>query len=132
MKRYFLVPPGLLPHEVRDMPYIGEYHYIDLDSHGAAGAGHRALVMMDDKKAAPAGWLPLPHLLDAQTTLADFSAAAVPAPAVLEDGTMGVAAAAPPVPVAVLPLLADVGADASHSGYSLAKQLATIHTAFEP
>ena len=70
MKRYFLVPPGELPSEQADPPHIGEYHYIDLDSHGPNGAGHRALVLIEASKAAPDSWIELPHLLDAVSTLA--------------------------------------------------------------
>lgn len=119
MKRYYLVPPGLLPHELPDVPHVGEYHYIDLDSHGAAGAGHRAVVLFDDRRQVPAGWLALPHLLDAQTTLGSHAAAPT-------------GAAAKARAVATLPLLADVGAKATHGTYQLAKQLALHHPMFDP
>lgn len=127
MKRYFLVPPGMLPHEVEKMPHVGDYHYIDLDSHGAAGQGYRVLVMMDERKTPHPDWQPLPHLLDAQTTLAAL-------PAIAPSAVAAVDGAPAPALKSVAPtdLLADVGADAMHTGYSLAKQLAAIHPAFEP
>jgi hypothetical protein len=103
------VPPGELPHELEaGMPHIGEYHYIDLDSHGAAGAGHRVLVLLDDRKTPPASWQELPHLMDAETKLGHAQHARH------------------------LELLSDVGAKASHGGYALAKHLASIHPSFRP
>jgi hypothetical protein len=108
MKRYYIVPPGLLPNELPEHPFVGEYHYIDLDSHGSAGSGHRVLVLLDQSKAAPADWEALPHLLDSTTTLAS------------------------PAHAKHLALLADVGAKDTHGGFTLAKHLATIHPKFEP
>jgi hypothetical protein len=108
VKRYYIVPPGALPHELPDAPHVGEYHYIDLDSHGAAGAGHRVLVLLDQSKTPPADWQELPHLLDAQTTLAH------------------------PKHAPHLAKLSVLGAKPSHGGFTLAKHLATIHPQFEP
>lgn len=108
MKRYFLVPPGALPHELPEAPHLGEYHYIDLDSHGAAGAGHRVLVMCDQSKTPPAEWQQLPHLLDAQTTLAH------------------------PKHAHHLAKLADLKVKPDHGGFTLAQHLAALHPAFEP
>jgi len=114
MKSYYLVPPGALPAELAETPYVGEYHSIDLDSPCSAGNGHRLLVLMDQSKTPPASLLPLPALLDAVTILGS-----IPAPAATP-------AAAP------LALLADVGGLATHTGYTLAKLLATIHPTFAP
>lgn len=114
MKRYFLAPSADMQALAAGVNSIGEYHYINLDSHGVAGVGFVVLVMMNDSKAPLPGWQELPHLLDAATTLAAVVAPATPG------------AKAP------LALLADVGALATHTGYTLAKQLATIHPLFAP
>lgn len=108
IKRFYMVPPGALPTEDADTPPAGEYHYIDLDSHGAAGQGHRVLVMMDGGRLPHSKWEALPHLLDAVTTMAH------------------------PLHAQHLAKLADVGVKAEHRGYELGKQLATIHRMFAP
>lgn len=108
MKRYFLAPPGTLPHEVGEPLLHGEYHYIDLDSHGETGQGHRVVVLMDERKAPHPAWQELPHLLDAQTTLAHAKHAQH------------------------LAKLSVLGAKPAHGGFTLAKHLATIHPQFEP
>lgn len=108
MKRYFIVPAGALPHECK-CPPVGEYHYIDLDSHpNSAGTGHRVLVQMDGSKPAPADWQELPHLLDAETKLGH------------DDH------------VRHLRLLSHLGALPEHGAYSIAKRLARIHPHFKP
>jgi len=136
MKRYFLVPPGYLPHELEDGPYYGEYHYIDLDSHGPNGAGWRALVMFDQSKASHPEWVPLMHLLDSQTTAAALPAVVAPALPVspIQEGGAPVPVPMPidAVPVAPATLLADTGVDSAQTGYVLAKTLTAIHPAFEP
>ncbi|HSY05876.1 MAG TPA: hypothetical protein VK803_08005 [Steroidobacteraceae bacterium] len=131
MKRYFLVPPGALPSELPDMPYVGEYHYIILDSLGSAGQGNRVLVLMDQSKAPPASWMQLPALLDAVTTLGSMPAPA-PAAAAAAPAVQGQTTPAPAPVATPLALLADVGAQATHTAYTLAKQLATIHPMFAP
>ena len=132
MKRYFLVPPGFLPHELEEFPYIGEYHYIDLDSHGPNGAGWRALVMFDQSKAPHPDWVPLMHLLDPQTVASALPAVVAPSPPTVDSTVSGGVSVAVPVSVELTTLLADVGVDPAYTGYMLAKTLAAIHPAFEP
>jgi hypothetical protein len=100
MKRYFLVPLAELKHD----PNIGHYHWIDLGSHGPAGQGMAAVVVMDGAKAVPAHWQPLPHMLDATGKITAAHAAA----------------------------LADVGVTAEHGGFKAARALAAIHPMFDP
>lgn len=125
MKRFFIAPlsdmQGLAAGNPNPLD-VGEYHYIDLGSHGSAGTGFVAVVMMNERKAPMASWQALPSLLDAVTTLASVPS---PAPAV---GAQQPAAPAK-TPVA---LMADVGAQTTHTGYTLAQQLATINPLFTP
>lgn len=72
MKRYYLAeaaPSGGLP--------LGEWHAIDLSSHG--GSGH-AVVLCDDHITAPKDWIALPHLLDSRQAPTHSRLAAVKAP----------------------------------------------------
>lgn len=108
-KRYFMVPPGALPSELAEWPHVGEYHYIDLDSHaGSQGDGFRVLVLVDGSKTAPEHWEELPHVLDGATTLGSLEHARH------------------------LAQLAYLGAKATHGGFTLAKLLAGTHGAFLP
>ena len=104
MKKYYVVPVESMPPEM----HVGEYHYIDLESHGVAGAGYHALVVVNPTGPVPESWHELPHLLDPETTLAH------------------------PKHVRHLELLANVGVKDAHTGYALAKHLSTIHVAFKP
>jgi hypothetical protein len=105
MKRYYIVPPNQAPHELSDLADMGEYHYIDLDSHaGSTGTGHRVLVLMDDRKQPPATWEELPHLLDAETKVSD----------------------------AHLEKLRHLGAKSHHGGFALARLLGGFHSRFKP
>ena len=127
MKRYFIAPSADMAGIAAGNPdplSIGEYHYIDLGSHGAAGAGFVALVMMNERKAPPPNWQPLPSVMDAVTTIGSLPAVSIAA--------MGQTVQAPALPVTPLALLANVGAVATQGGYALAKQLATIHPIFAP
>jgi hypothetical protein len=103
MKRYYLVPVADLPIVQQEM---GEHHFLDLSSYGDAGVGWLAVVFCDESIPVPADvdWQAMPHLLDATETL-DAEAAAT---------------------------LADVVADATHTGYTLAVELATLHPKFAP
>ncbi len=72
MKRYFLTeaaPSGDLT--------LGEWHAIDLESHG--GKGH-VVVLCDDHITAPTDWIALPHLLDSRQAPTHSSLGAVRAP----------------------------------------------------
>lgn len=99
MKRYFLVPPTSRP------GCSGNYHYIDLGSHGPAGAGHHVAVLLDDHVEAPEAWIPFPHIIDARTTMADH-------------GHHG--------------RFADVGVKPHHTAIEAAAALAKIHPMFRP
>ena len=102
MKRYFVAALANLPPAVN----AGEYHWIDLGSHGAAGAGFAAVVMVDGTRDPDPAWAELPHLLDGTTTIAANAAQAA---------RLGV-----------------VGVTGAMTGFLIAKALASIHPAFKP
>ena len=104
MKRYFLVADANMP---ALGALMGEWHSIDLGSHGAAGAGHHAVVMLDPTVDPPASWVELPELVDARTTLENH-------------GRRGHAK------------LADVGVVGTHTTLDVARKLAEKHRAFRP
>ncbi len=105
MKRYYIVPDGELPGQTGE--FAGVFHYIDLGSHGSAGAGHHVLMTPDGVLGVPSSWQPLPHTLDAVTTLASHGKG--------HDK-----------------LLADTGVLGSHTTFQAAMQLAKILCVFEP
>lgn len=108
MKRYFLAPITDMPALAQgQLPFPGEYHYIDLSSHGTAGTGYAAVVLFEHEYEAPAGWSQLPHLLE--TTL-------------MSD----------PTQAANLAKLADVGVLATHNTFTAAKTMAAIFKPFKP
>lgn len=67
MKRYFLVCDEEMPCPVA---FKGQWHAIQLGSHGECGAGHQLVCLVDEHIVAPAEWVPLPPIYDARTTLA--------------------------------------------------------------
>ena len=68
MKRFFLVHASEMP----DLDAIlGTCHYIDIGSHGPAGADHHMVVLIDNHVEAPAGWVQLPRITDAKTPIKD-------------------------------------------------------------
>lgn len=104
MKRFFLVPDSLMPAPGQT---LGEWHGIDLGTHGAAGAGHHAVVLVDPHIEAPSGWEPLPSLLEASTTLQKHGRGHH-----LK--------------------LADVGGTGAHTALDVARKLHAIHPHFRP
>lgn len=66
MKRFFLVADADLPGPGGD---FGEWHAIDLGSHGTAGAGYHVLVLADQHITAPTAWQAFPHPLKAGATI---------------------------------------------------------------
>ena len=86
--------------------YFGEWHYIDLGSHGDAGAGHHAVVLQE-RFAPPETWLSLPHILES---------------------TKAVGRHAPHAHAK----LAHVGVLHDHNTFQAAQQLAAIMREFEP
>ena len=104
MKRYFLAPDGQLANLGG---LSGEWHYIDLGSQGAAGVGHHAVVLCDPHVEPPAGWEPLPGLLDARTTMKTHGKRHHER-------------------------LADCGVAADHTAHDAAVALARVHPKFRP
>lgn len=68
MNRYFLVHDNVLPNIKQN---IGTYHFIDLGSHGEAGANWNLFCLQDNHIDKPKGWLAFPHLTDSKTSLAE-------------------------------------------------------------
>ena len=67
MQRYFLVHDDHLP-TIKEN--FGELHYVDLGSHGTAGAGWNLLCLAQEHHQPKPEWQALPKLYDAKTTLA--------------------------------------------------------------
>lgn len=103
MKRYFIVATEHLPHgEKLGGRHLGEYHFVDLESHGGAPGVH-ALVLLDDAIEPPAEWEALPHLLE-QTPIEPHHAAH----------------------------LKGLKVDPDHTAYKAAAALGRIHPKFRP
>lgn len=68
MSRYFIVHSDALPDGVAS---LGNWHFIELGSHGDAGADHHAVCLLDAHVEAPAAWLALPRITDAKTPISD-------------------------------------------------------------
>lgn len=66
MKRYFMVRDEHMP---GPEDQYGQYHYIDLASHGAAGFKWNLLSLVDAHIQPHAEWVPFPPIFDARTTL---------------------------------------------------------------
>lgn len=66
MFRYYLVKTADLP-KLGD--HYGHFHYIDLGSLGAAGAGWNALVLQETNIDPNPNWTALPRIADAKTTI---------------------------------------------------------------
>lgn len=66
MKRYYMVRDELLPTVEQD---FGNWHYIDLASHGSAGDKWNLVCLCDNHIQPGDGWLPFPPMYDAKTTL---------------------------------------------------------------
>ncbi len=68
MKRFFMIRDEHMPeHE----PFHGEFHYIDLASHGTAGHKWNFGCVVDPHSQPHPEWIALPSLLDAATKLKD-------------------------------------------------------------
>lgn len=80
MKRYFICNPGDIPPQPLDTDdpdtvnakhaargLIGNYHYVDLDSHG--GPTKCAVVLMNEMSTPPDIWESMPHIMDPDTRL---------------------------------------------------------------
>ena len=106
MKAYFIVPDGELPRQKPEV-FGGEWHAIHLDSHGTAGAGFHVLVTPDANYGTPPSWQPMPHLLDAKTTIASHGKG--------HDK-----------------LLSDTPVKSEHTAFEAAQALAAIHPLFMP
>jgi hypothetical protein len=66
MNRYYLVKHEHLPLLDENM---GHFHWIDLQSHGEAGAGYALLSLQDSHIQPKSEWIPFPNLYNARTTL---------------------------------------------------------------
>lgn len=99
MKRYYVAPVGSLD----DIP--GEFHFVDLGSHGSSGAGYHAVVLVSEHVEPPDTWVPLPHLLDAKTNMSKHKHVSH---------------------------LADVGILPSDDALTTAQKLGAIHKKFAP
>lgn len=100
IKQYYLVPENALPNH--DTWVGGEYHYIDLESHGPTGKGWKLLVLKDPKTIL-AGWQPLPHLLEQDVLTQEHTN-----------------------------ILSDLGITQRWSMYQVAKTIGSIHPEFKP
>ncbi len=68
MKRYFMVRDEDMPQVHKD---LGNFHYIDLATHGEAGYRWNLMCLVDKHVEAPNAWIPLPPLFDTRTKLID-------------------------------------------------------------
>lgn len=83
MKRYFMVRDEHMP---APEDRLGNYHYIDLASHGPAGFKWNLLCLVDAHIQPLADWTPFPPIFDARTTLL---ASAVPQECLADLGLTG-------------------------------------------
>ena len=65
MKRYYIAHNSFMGAN------YGHWHFIDLGSHHPDGANHRLIVLLDDHVDPHSGWIEMPHIVDARTTMAD-------------------------------------------------------------
>lgn len=66
MRRYFLSHDVYLPRVEDD---YGQFHYIDLSSHGEAGDQWNLIALVDSHIQPHENWIPFPPLYDSKTTL---------------------------------------------------------------
>lgn len=83
MKRYFMVRDEHMP---APEDQFGQYHYIDLASHGTAGFKWNLMCLVDAHIQPRTEWIAFPPLFDAKTTLL---ASAVPQECLTDLGLTG-------------------------------------------
>lgn len=83
MKRYYMVRDEHMPTVEQD---YGNFHFVDLASHGAAGDKWNLLCLNDAHVMAHPDWTAFPPIYDATTTLA---ASAVPHECLADVGLTG-------------------------------------------
>lgn len=83
MKRYFMVRDEHMP---TPEDHYGNFHYIDLASHGDAGFKWNLMCLMDDYAQPHADWISFPPIFDTKTKLL---ASAVPQECLADLGLTG-------------------------------------------